>query len=229
MKSVDKRQNSGSNDENNEDSSDSVNQAKHSRVSLNDTVGTESSSVNQNNDEMNVDTTSTGMATNEPRSSDNNDDVVNVGASTSAAVTVSRSDTAPTRPSIIVSNRTVGSFGRMRSRSTTSYRETSNGSQIVFVTPQNEARIVETPRLSDSLRSAFQMSHNIVQVLPNLNNISLPDYLPQIPNISIPSITMPTISMPTISMPSMPNLSMPNISMPSMNINIPSISEFMSK
>lgn len=224
MKSVDKRHNSRSNEENNEDSSEFANHPKHSRANFSDNNASELSSSNQNNEKMNVDN-NTGIIIR--KSTSTNNDGTNAGTSSYTALTTSRSGVASSRSASLIPNRNTNSFGRMRSRSTTSYRE--SGSQLMFVTPRNEARIDETTRLSDSLRSAIQMSHNIAQVFPNLNNISLPDYLPQMPNISIPSIAMPTISMPTISMPSMPNLSMPNISMPSMNINIPSISGIMSK
>lgn len=156
-----------------------------------------------------------------------------------------------------VSSRTSVSFSststhayssRSRSKSSVSYAETNkaNKSPTHNEGPNSGIRIFNpAPNLSSTFINAFQMPQNIAQALPqvfpNLNMASLPDYLPQLPQlpsvsmpampiISIPNITMP--SMPSLSMPSMPNLSMPNITMPSIpsipNINIPSISEIMS-
>lgn len=134
---------------------------------------------------------------------------------------------------------------RNRSKSSVSYAETNKANKASTNSDAPSSVVkhfndVSPNNLSSSLINAFQMPQNIANALPtvfpNINMSSLPDYLPQLPSVSMPTMAnisraMPSI--PSLSMPSMPNLSMPNITMPSIpsisNINIPSFSEIMSK
>lgn len=128
------------------------------------------------------------------------------------------------------------SYSRSRSKSSITYGDSD---QTTSPNSNDDSKYYNSSNLSSSLMNAFQMPQNIAQVLPNLNMSSLPDYLSQLPTVSMPSMpnisipTLPMPSIPSLSMPSMPNLSMPNITMPSMpsipNLNIPSISDLMSE
>src|SRR5699024_2360957 len=100
--------------------------------------------------------------------------------------------------------------------SSVSYAETSkaNKSPLLNATPNNAVKhfnASSSTNLSSSLINAFQMPQNIAQALPqvfpNINMSSLPDYLTQLPSVSMPSMpAMPNIS---LTMPSIPSLSMP--------------------
>ena len=135
-------------------------------------------------------------------------------------------------------------YPRSRSKSSVSYAETKKSPSLnrhsIVTNVNSNAYSPQQPttNLGSSLINAFQVPQNLAQALPqvfpNLNMSSLPDYLPQLPSVSMPA--MPNITIPNLMMPSMPSLSipsMPNISMPMMpsipNINIPSFSDIMSK
>lgn len=133
-------------------------------------------------------------------------------------------------------------YPRSRSKSSVSYAETKKSPSLnrhsIVTNVNSNAYSPQQPttNLGSSLINAFQVPQNLAQALPqvfpNLNMSSLPDYLPQLPSVSMPA--MPNITIPNLTMPSMPSLSipsMPNISMPMMpsipNINIPSFSDIM--